>query len=92
MSAKKMNRRKSRKRNREAERAEIAERGYRLSKEQLDYAHRMDELRHRNLDHVKEEVLRHFQWQCPLHEFSIMPQQDVDLRAYIFFEKDKDIA
>jgi hypothetical protein len=45
----------------------------------------------RNLDSVREEVLRHFMGSCPLHDFFILNQRDVDFRAYVFFKRDEDI-
>jgi hypothetical protein len=37
-------------------------------------------------------VLEHFRRRCPLHEFFILDQRDVDFRAYVFFEQTRDIA
>src|SRR4051812_27357661 len=45
----------------------------------------------RNLDMVREEVLRHFKGRCQLHNIWILPQMDVDFRAYVFFKKDEDV-
>lgn len=45
----------------------------------------------RMLDVVREEVIRCFRNRCPLHDFFILDQRDVDFRCYIFFETNKDI-
>ena len=45
----------------------------------------------RNLDEVSRRVKQHFRKQCPIHNVYILPQRDVNFRAYVFFEKDSDI-
>jgi hypothetical protein len=59
--------------------------------EEFARADRLDQERSRNLDNVCEAVKQHFMGVCPLHNVYILWQQDVDFRAYVFFEKDKDI-
>jgi hypothetical protein len=49
------------------------------------------EERSRNLDDVRKKVIRYFKKICPLHNFYILDQNDVDFRAYVFFKKDADI-
>ena len=46
--------------------------------------------RARNLDQVSISVMNKFKELCPLHKFSILPQRDVNFRAYVFFESEKD--
>ena len=60
--------------------------------ELADYADRMDDWAGRNLDEVANEVLRHFCGRCPLDYTWIVPQGDAEFRAFIFFDKDKDVA
>lgn len=50
----------------------------------------MDE-QSRNLDKVRNKVIQNFKNICPLHDFYLLDQIDVDFRAYVFFEKEKDI-
>jgi hypothetical protein len=50
----------------------------------------MDE-QSRNLDKVCDKVIHHFKNICPLHDFYLLDQIDVDFRAYVFFKEDKDI-
>ena len=61
------------------------------SDEEFDRASKKMERLSRNLDLVREKVLQHFRRRSPLHDFYILDQRDVDFRAYVFFEKDKDI-
>ncbi len=61
------------------------------SDEDFDRAERLAKERSRGLDKVTARVLSRFKNLCPLHEFCIMDQIDVDFRAYVFFEKDEDI-
>ena len=44
------------------------------------------------LDTVRNKFRQHFEKICPLHEFFILDQRDVDFRAYIFFKTNEDIA
>jgi hypothetical protein len=60
--------------------------------EEFERASKMMEERARNLDQVRDRVLEHFRSRCPLHEFFILDQRDVDFRAYVFFEQTRDIA
>ncbi len=46
----------------------------------------------RNLEEVRESVLGRFRGRSPLHEFFILDQGDVDFRAYVFLEKNEDVA
>jgi hypothetical protein len=55
------------------------------------WALRMDAARTRGLDEVRDSVLERFRGRCPLHDFHILPQRDVDFRAYVFFEKETDL-
>jgi hypothetical protein len=62
------------------------------SDEELARAKRLAKERFRNLDQVRESVLRRFRGRCPLHDFVVLPQgEDVEFRAYVFFKEDKDI-
>jgi len=47
--------------------------------------------RFRGVDEVRESVLGKFTGLCPLHDFHLLPQRDVDFRAYIFFERHVDV-
>jgi hypothetical protein len=47
--------------------------------------------RFRNLERVRGAVLSRFKDLSPLHTFDILPQSDVDFRAYVFFETNKDV-
>jgi hypothetical protein len=60
--------------------------------EEFERASKLMEERARNLDQVRDRVLEHFGARCPLHQFFILDQRDVDFRAYVFFEQTKDIA
>jgi len=59
--------------------------------EDFERASRLMKERARNLDKVREAVFIRFKAICPLHEFYILDQRDVDFRAYVFFEEEKDI-
>lgn len=48
--------------------------------------------RSRNLESVREEVLRRFRGRAPLHNVYVLAQRDVDFRAYIFFRTEHDVA
>lgn len=47
--------------------------------------------RDRNLDQVCANVKRRFENECPLYNVYVLWQRDVDFRAYVFFDEDKDI-
>jgi len=59
--------------------------------DEFEQASRMMEERSRNLDEIRDLLKQHFSKKCPLYEFYILPQRDVNFRAYVFFEKDSDI-
>lgn len=61
------------------------------SDEDVARADRLAEERSRNLDKVADAVKRKFANVCPLHNIYILPQRDVNFRAYIFLEKDMDL-
>jgi hypothetical protein len=46
--------------------------------------------RFRNLSDVSKSVRDRFKDICPLHNVYVLPQDDVDFRAYVFFNTDKD--
>jgi hypothetical protein len=60
--------------------------------EEFERASRLAEERARNLDRVSKSVRAHFRRRCPLHNFYILDQMDVDFRAYVFFEREADIT
>lgn len=45
-----------------------------------------------NLDQVRGSVKKAFMDLCPMHDFYILPQRDVNFRAYVFFENETDIT
>ena len=55
------------------------------------WASRMAASRLRGHDEVRESVLARFRGRCPLHDFYILDQGDVDFRAYVFFDKETDL-
>lgn len=61
------------------------------SDEDFARADRLMAERDRNLDVVSTNVKKRFNNICPLHNFYILWQRDVDFRAYVFFKEDKDI-
>ncbi len=61
------------------------------SDEDFARADRLMEERSRNLDKISESVKQRFTLICALHNCYILSQRDVDFRAYVFFEEDKDI-
>jgi hypothetical protein len=61
------------------------------SDDDFERASKHIDARLRNLDSVCDSVLRRFQEECPLYDFYILPQRDVEFRAYVFFETNKDI-
>src|SRR5690625_1085357 len=61
------------------------------SNEDFERAARKMAERSRNLDKLREMFLQRFGSRYPLHEFCIMPQRDVDFRAYVFFDKNNDV-
>lgn len=61
------------------------------SSEEFARASRIMRERARGLDEVRDAVLRKFQERCPLYAFFILDQRDVDFRAYVFFERDRDV-
>jgi hypothetical protein len=54
-------------------------------------ADKLDRERSRNLDKVCRIVEGHFKTRCAIHRICILPQRDVNFRAYIFFKNDIDI-
>lgn len=48
--------------------------------------------RYRNLDAVETAVKQRFKVRCPLHNVYLLAQEDVDFRAYVFFETDADVS
>jgi hypothetical protein len=60
--------------------------------EEFARASRLAAERSRGLDQVRQGVLERFCGRCPLHEFYILDQLDVDFRAYVFFERTADIS
>lgn len=60
------------------------------SDEDFARAEKRDRERSRNLEEVRAAVLARFKRVCHLYEFFILPQIDVDFRAYVFFETDRD--
>ena len=58
----------------------------------FERADRLDKERSKNLDRVRDNVVRRFNKKCPLHDFHILWQKDVNFRAYVFFKEDKDIV
>jgi hypothetical protein len=62
------------------------------SDEDFARAERLDKERSRNLNLVVENTKRHFMRVYPLHNIYLMPQQaPIDIRAYIFFKRDRDL-
>lgn len=61
------------------------------TEEDFARASRLARERSRNLDKVSEAVGRRFMSIAPLYNVYILNQRDVDFRAYVFFNKDKDI-
>jgi len=61
------------------------------SDDDFSRAKKLARKRSRGLDKVCENVTQHFRKLCPLHNVYVLPQRDVDFRAYVFFKKDKDI-
>lgn len=61
------------------------------SEEEFERAARLMQQRSAHLDQVRDSVKRTFIDICPLHDFYILPQRDVDFRAYVFLEKEVDI-
>lgn len=58
---------------------------------EFERASRQMRERSRNLDEIRELFKKHFRNECPLYEFYIIPQLDVNFRSYVFFEKNSDI-
>jgi hypothetical protein len=61
------------------------------SDEDFARAKRLARERASGLDSVCERVIERFGESAPLHRVYILPQRDVDYRAYIFFREDKDV-
>jgi hypothetical protein len=61
------------------------------SDEDFARAHKLAAERFRNLDRACENVKQHFKRICPLHNIHILPQGDVDFRAYVFVNKNTDL-
>lgn len=62
------------------------------SDEEFERASRLMQQKFNHLDQVVASVKKVFMDVCSMHEFFILPQIDVDFRAYVFFEKDADIT
>lgn len=62
------------------------------SEEEFEHASQLMQQKSAYLDQVRDSVKKAFMDTCPIHDFYILPQIDVDFRAYIFLEKDEDIA
>ncbi len=61
------------------------------SEEDFARAKRLARERFRYLSDVSTSVRDRFKEISPLHNIYVLPQIDVDFRAYVFFKKDKDI-
>jgi hypothetical protein len=61
------------------------------SDEDFARAERLDRERWRNVEMVRKRVIAHFKRICPLYDVCLLPQGDPDFRAYVFFEKDRDV-
>lgn len=61
------------------------------SVEEFARASRLMKKRSHGLDEVREAVLARFSGITPLHSFHILSQGDMVVRAYIFFEWEKNI-
>jgi hypothetical protein len=62
------------------------------TQEEFERASRIMKEKSRMLDVVRDAVRREFSERCPLHEFFILDQRDVDFRAYIFFKTETDLV
>jgi hypothetical protein len=54
-------------------------------------ASKLMEERHRHMEDIRRLLKKHFSKRCPLYDFYVLPQRDVNFRAYVFFEKEEDI-
>jgi len=61
------------------------------SEEDFNQASKLMEQRANGLETVRGIVKKHFKSICPMHEFYILPQRDVNYRAYVFYENTNDI-
>ena len=61
------------------------------SDEEFERASKKMEKEAHGLDQVCRNAKIHFRNKCPLVNIYLLPQGDVNFRAYIFFEKNKDI-
>lgn len=61
------------------------------SDEEFERASKQMEESSFNLDRIRVLFKQHFKNRCPLYEFYILPQRDVNFRSYVFFEKNSDI-
>ena len=61
------------------------------SDEDFERAKQLARERERNLDSVCDRVKERFKPQTPLRNLYILPQRDVNFRAYIFFRKHEDV-
>ncbi len=61
------------------------------SDEEFARAEERDREAFRNVDRVCRNVEKQFRNKCPLHRVFILPQIDVNFRAYVFFKNDSDI-
>ncbi|HEX4997174.1 MAG TPA: hypothetical protein VFY29_03045 [Terriglobia bacterium] len=59
--------------------------------EEFERASRLMEERARGLDQISEEALNYFRKRYSVCQVFVLDQIDVDFRAYVFFEKDKDV-
>lgn len=57
----------------------------------LARAKRYMRARMRGLNAIDDDFRRRFGSSAPLHHFELLPQLDVDYRAYIFFENEVDV-
>ena len=62
-----------------------------LSEEDFARAKKFMADRYRNLDAVENAVKLRFMKCCPLHNVYLLAQEDVDFRAYVFFENDVNV-
>ncbi len=60
------------------------------SEENFSRAKELARERSRNLDNVRNTVMNQFASECPLVDFYILDQIDVDFRVYVFFNKTAD--
>ncbi len=61
------------------------------TEDEFERASKFMEERSRHLDTIRDRLKMHFSKLCPLYDFYILPQRDVNYRAYVLFEKENDI-